>query len=29
MLVLTLAPAPFAHSSLLDVLREFRSAAAQ
>ncbi|HZP63889.1 MAG TPA: site-2 protease family protein [Terriglobales bacterium] len=26
MLVLTLAPAPFAHSSLLDVIREFRSA---
>jgi len=25
MLILTLAPAPFAHSSLLDVLREFRS----
>ncbi len=29
MLVLTLAPAPFAHSSLVDVLREFRGAASQ
>ena len=25
MLILTLTPAPFAHSSLLEVLREFRS----
>lgn len=29
MLVLTLAPAPFAHSSLIDVLREFRGASSQ